>query len=254
MAYEWAWAGAKFAASGELNEAAREVVDAILAEAVHEVAVAQPGLAVTQTSVVGGAAGVLVEAGMSGGLVVVGNRGRGGFSSLLLGSVSQQVATHATGPVVVVRGRDTSSGPVVVGVDGSPAAEHALGLAFEEAAARGCELMAVRAHPTPVRAWGVGAAAPSKPDSQQVKDAERDDLTAAVATWREKYPQVPVETLVPDGNPVDILTGVSRTAQLIVVGTRGHGSVSSAFLGSVSLHLLHHADCPVLIAHTPAAG
>ncbi len=53
-------------------------------------------------------------------LTVIGSRGHGGFASLLLGSVSQQVATHASGPVVVVRGRtNITGGPVVVGVDGS---------------------------------------------------------------------------------------------------------------------------------------
>jgi hypothetical protein len=57
---------------------------------------------------------------------VVGNRGRNGFASLVLGSVGQQVATHAAGPVVVVRGRPDAAGPVVVGVDGSAGAEVAL--------------------------------------------------------------------------------------------------------------------------------
>jgi nucleotide-binding universal stress UspA family protein len=54
--------------------------------------------------------------------------------------------------------------------------------------------------------------------------------------------------MVARGNPARILVGASHTAQLIVVGNRGHGSLVGTMLGSVSLQLLHHADCPVLIA------
>jgi nucleotide-binding universal stress UspA family protein len=253
MAYEWAWFGARFPAGGDLERQALEVVQRIVDEAVDEAKAAQPGVSITGVAVPGGPARILLEAGESAALIVVGNRGRGGFTSLLLGSVSQQVATHARTPVVVVRGRDSElTGPVVAGVDGSPAAERALGLAFEEAVSRDCELVAIWAHRVPTGAWGIGSAAPLPYDAQQVKDNERAALDASVAAWREKYPQVKVEALMADGNPTDVLGGVSRTAQLVVVGSRGHNSLSYALLGSVGLHLLHHADCPVLIAHAPA--
>lgn len=251
IAYEWAWLGARFAASGELDEAAREQIAEVQAEAVAEAAAVAPGLTVTGAAVHGGAARTLLDAADSAALVVVGNRGRGGFASLLLGSVSQQVATHASGPVVVVRGRgDTASGPVVVGVDGSASAEYALGVAFEEAAMRDAGLVAIRAHPLPVRSWGVGVPL-AVHDAEQVKATERKALEESVAGWRERYPQVQAETLLADGNPVHVLVDVSRNAQLVVVGTRGHGGFGGTLLGSVGLELLHHADCPVLIARTP---
>ncbi len=184
--------------------------------------------------------------------MVVGNRGRGGFASLLLGSVSQQVATHAITPVVVVRGRDNpSSGPVVVGVDGSPAADAALGLAFEAAALRGCELVAIRVHPTPATAFALGVP-PVPYDAEAASAEERVELEECVARWRDKYPRLAVETRTADGSPAQVFVDASRTAQLLVVGSRTHSSLGAIVLGSLGVALLHHADCPVMVAHAPA--
>lgn len=77
-------------------------------------------------------------------LVVVGSRGHGAFTDALLGSVSAGVATQAHCPAVVVRDEGTSTGPVVVGVDDSTGSRAALGFAFQQAATRGAELVAVQ--------------------------------------------------------------------------------------------------------------
>jgi nucleotide-binding universal stress UspA family protein len=79
-------------------------------------------------------------------------------------------------------------------------------------------------------------------------------LTAQIAPWAEKFPDVVVEPAVVGGHPVRVLTDLSRTAQLLVVGTRGQGGFTGLLLGAVSLQLLHHADCPVLIVRAPVTG
>jgi nucleotide-binding universal stress UspA family protein len=75
-----------------------------------------------------------------------------------------------------------------------------------------------------------------------------EQLDHAVSGWTEKYPDVPVERRVTQGPPGEVLAELSRQARLVVVGTRGHGLVAGPLLGSVGYHLLHRADCPVLIA------
>ena len=70
---------------------------------------------------------------------------------------------------------------------------------------------------------------------------------ADVKPWAEKYPDITVETVVVDRPAADVLIGISSTAQLIVVGTRGHGGFAGVLVGSVGLHLLHHAECPVFV-------
>uniref|UniRef100_UPI0036F25980 universal stress protein n=1 Tax=Dactylosporangium roseum TaxID=47989 RepID=UPI0036F25980 len=130
----------------------------------------------------------------------------------------------------------------MVGVDGSASTEAALTLAFEAAVARGTEVIAIRAYtpPSPV-AVPPGAA----------EAYEREALDASLAGWREKYPGVKVEALLAVGRPAQVLIGVSHTAQLVVVGSRGHGGFTGLLLGSVGQQLMHHAECPVLIAHQP---
>jgi nucleotide-binding universal stress UspA family protein len=251
-AYDINWAAGRFGGIAELEQVVRNRYRDLVAKAVADAQSIHPDLPVTGDALLGDPARILLDAADTATLLVVGHRGHGGFASLLLGSVSQRVATHAKCPVVVVRGTvDPAAGPVIVGVDDTPAANHALAAAFEEAAQRGCPLVAVRAYPTPLPIWTVGVP-PLAYDTEAVKRETARDLESTLVGWREKYPTVPVETLVDPGSAARALVDVSGKAGLVVVGSRGHIAVVGALVGSVGLQLLHHAHCPVLIA--PGSG
>jgi nucleotide-binding universal stress UspA family protein len=238
-------------APNEAETKARELAEKVHAAAVADARTHAPDVPVTGGYALGGAAETLLVLAHPGDLLVVGSRGHAGFGAALIGSTSQQVALHARVPVVVVRGRaDTAAGPVAVGYDGSASADYALELAFEHAVARGCGLTVVRAFGTLSPAWPIDMPPPPVADAQAAKAALLDDLTSAVRPWTDKYPDVAVERLVTVGDAAKVLVEVSRGTRLLVVGSRGHGGFAGLLLGSVGLHLLHHAHCPVLIART----
>lgn len=97
------------AAGGELEEFRQGAADA-LDETLREVGAEQDGVAIERHVDQGAAAAVLVEESRGADLLVVGSRGHGGFAQLLLGSVSQQCAQHASCPVVIVRGKAAANG------------------------------------------------------------------------------------------------------------------------------------------------
>jgi nucleotide-binding universal stress UspA family protein len=77
----------------------------------------------------------------------------------------------------------------------------------------------------------------------------RGMLSDRMAQWREKFPSVRLELVTALDNPARALVEQSRSAQLVVVGTRGHRPLAGALLGSTSHALLHHAACPVAVVH-----
>jgi nucleotide-binding universal stress UspA family protein len=97
------------AAGGELEDF-RQGAAAALDETLREVAADQDGVAIERRVDQGVPAAVLVEESDGAELLVVGSRGHGGFAQLLLGSVSQQCAQHASCPVVIVRGNTGANG------------------------------------------------------------------------------------------------------------------------------------------------
>jgi nucleotide-binding universal stress UspA family protein len=198
-------------------------------------------LIVTQAAVVQGPAGLLVDESATASLVLVGSRGHRVLTRLLGGSVSGQVAAHAHTPVLIVRESDRvpGTGPVVVGVDGSPSAAAALAFAAEEADARDVPLIAVHALPRH----------PHDPDEAR-RQADRM-LSAAVTGWTDKYPGLVLRHCVVDGvNPADSLREAAAGAGLLVVGCRGHGGFATLLLGSVSQSLAGNAPAPVAVVHT----
>ncbi|MFC0865561.1 universal stress protein [Sphaerimonospora cavernae] len=185
--------------------------------------------------------------------LVVGSRGLGGFTGMLLGSVSMHVAGHVDAPVVVVRPGPTDvRGEIVVGFDGSPESEAALAYAFEEAGLRGCRLRVVYGWQLPVHIYAPEIAY----DMDEMRQAQADFVTGRITAWREKYPGVETVPATVSAHPVTALVDASAEADLLVVGSRGRGAVRSFVLGSVSRAVLHHARCPVAVVRskTPVGG
>ena len=183
-------------------------------------------------------------------MFVVGNRGRGGFTGLLAGSVSMALAATSACPVVVHRGVPTPEGTVVVGVDGSPDGEAAIGYAFEEARLRQAPLVAVHAWSDEVFDPAVAALL----DRAGIEQREAAVLEEAMAPWQQKNPDVRVRTRLALDSAAGTLVGESGSAQLVVVGSRGHGGLAGLLMGSVSRAVVHHAHCPVAVVRRIGAA
>jgi nucleotide-binding universal stress UspA family protein len=194
---------------------------------------------------------ILQEESETARLLVLGTRGLGGFAELLVGSIAVTLAGHAYCPVVVTRSSTMDSappvsGPVVVGVDGSPLSDGAIAFGFEAAAARAVPLRAVHAW-LDIEMVGAWAPLPSIVDWAAIHANEQRILLDRLAAWQEKFPTVEVERVVIKDRPVRALLRQAADAQLIVVGSRGRGALAGIGLGSVSQSLLHHAPCPVAV-------
>lgn len=227
--------------SGLLHDAER-----VVAEAVWRARAAAPGVEVSGEVLTGAPAPILLHCSKEAVLTVIGDRGLGGFTGLLAGSVAVQLAAHATGPVVVVRGVVQDAGPVVLGVDGAPASERAVGFAFESAALHGAPLTVLHAWRSPV-STGPGDMLPLTYDPARLEAEESRLLAEAIAGWQERFPEVSVQLELALGGPRRLLIEASAAARLVVVGTRGRGGFTGLLLGSVSQALLHHAACPVAV-------
>jgi nucleotide-binding universal stress UspA family protein len=233
---------------GTVVRDARSEVDAAARRATRR----HPGLVVTTAVVVGVPASVLVEQAARAHLLVVGHRGRGGFATLVSGSVPAQVATTAPCPVLVARpgtpGADTEpEGPIVVGVDGGAHAATALTFGFEEASRRGVPLVAVQVWAEPPHPSN-GNTERAAAETAAAEQAAEDVLTTALAPIRSAYPGVPVTTdLIRSPDVEEALVQRSVGASLTVVGARGAGGLAGSLLGSAGDALIHHAASPVAI-------
>jgi nucleotide-binding universal stress UspA family protein len=141
-------------------------------------------------------------------------------------------------------------GRVVVGVDGSAHARHALRFALSEAALRGARVDAVSSWAVPpLAATGVGMIpafdllrAELGDSAREVVAGELEDAAAAAAG-------LDIEQVVAQGDAAGVLVDAAAGADLLVVGSRGRGGVTGTVLGSVSRACLHHAPCPVAVVH-----
>ncbi len=207
-----------------------------------------PALDISTQQTHGDTATVLRHASADAVLTVIGVHGRNRVA-VALGSVAAHNAATNPVPVAVNRPGDTpDTGPVVVGVDGSPTSEAAIAFAFDAAAVRGAGLVAVHCWTDPAIDGPVPAYSAVIADPEPIANAERILLAERLAGWADKYPDVPVQQVLAHDRPAPALLKHAANAQLIVVGTRGHGRLTSVLLGSTSHALISHAACPVVIA------
>ena len=185
-------------------------------------------------------------------LIVLGSRGHGGFTGLLLGSVGTQVASHASCPVVIMRDTPrTDAKEVVVGIDGSPHSLAALEFAFNEASRHGWKLIAVHAWDVPSYDLILSPDGPIPLPLENVADEEVRLAAEVLAGFVEEYPDVAVSERLVRSPAVQAILDNSTNAALIVLGTRGRNAFVGALLGSVSNGVLHKAKAPVAIIPLP---
>jgi nucleotide-binding universal stress UspA family protein len=134
---------------------------------------------------------------------------------------------------------------IVVGVDGSRGAQVALEFAAREAAAHGAFLRLVTAWEVPSTVLSSGGVAPDIYGS--FEEEARGILTKAVARVHELEPTVPTEERTVEGHAGNALVDESASADLIVIGRRGHSGLTEFLLGSISHQVADHAKCAVVI-------
>jgi nucleotide-binding universal stress UspA family protein len=204
-----------------------------------------PDLLVTTTVGKDSATGSLLRAAGEDGTIVVGSRGLGGFSSLLLGSVGLKVAGHASGPVVVVRGTVRPPAGVVLSAVRDEADLDAVRYAARSADRRKASLRLLSA-------WTLfqyaGSMVPMVDSVRAVAEEQASASTRIAKALHEEFPDLLLsEGVVKVPSPAGALVEASAHADLLVVGGHRPAHQVGASLGRVTHAVLHHAHCPVAV-------
>jgi nucleotide-binding universal stress UspA family protein len=220
-------------------DAIRRNRDLALAAAAKAAAAMAPGVLIDTDGLDGPPAMAVTEAAAGAAMLVVGCRGSGAFTAMVLGSVSRYAAVHASCPVVVVREETMAAHrQVVVGVRDPRDCAVALDFAFAEAALRNASLIAVHAWQSPRASIppSHGAAAREAETALEMAELLRD--------WHEKYPDVIASQDVVHGHPARVLAGLSARADLVVLG-RHHRDGRVPGPARIVHAVLSHAHGPV---------
>ncbi|GAA0459184.1 universal stress protein [Streptomyces olivaceiscleroticus] len=203
----------------------------------------------------GASTSTLIRLSAQARLLVLGSRGRGGFTSLLLGSAGRAAAMRAACPVVVVpdeRRIDPGAGAqgrVVLGLHPEETSDEAVDHAFAVAERRAAELRVVTAYPSPY---------PLLIDPESLPPGHRTDaeLAAHAAARQDErlrpfterhYPGVTVDQVVAPGDVAGRLVAASRAADLVVVGRHRRRLREGGLMGSVANAVLLHGHCPTAV-------
>jgi len=150
---------------------------------------------------------------------------------------------------------------IVVGIDGSPASRDALVYALRDAGRRHARLRVVAAAPVP-QLWGtaVGLGMYGRGLPPTTAEIVADVRAAAqrmideVSAAHPETAAVPIDLVTAAGSPAEVLLSAARDADLLVLGHRGRGGITSALLGSVGLQCVLHATCPVTVVRPQTAS
>jgi nucleotide-binding universal stress UspA family protein len=204
-----------------------------------------PAVAVTPDVKRGWPAAALLETVTPQSALVLGSRGLGGFSGLLLGSVSQECVEYAPCPVVVVRTeRTVGAGDVIlVGKDGSDGSRRALVWAHALATDTGANVRAVHA-------WS----SPGSERRPRTGERLRSEASNAVQGWTQELDDA-IGSEEVEGDPREVLVAAAErlSPALTVVGRRGAGGLRSMRLGSTANHLIRHCSTNVAVVPVGAA-
>ncbi|MFF3885882.1 universal stress protein [Streptomyces sp. NPDC001914] len=235
-------------------------------EAAEGVRARHPGVEVVTQQLTGRPAEALLKAADDAELLVLGTRGLSGAGGFMVGSVGLAVVAHAERPVVFVRAGEQAADehesdptgipsavapfrPVVLGLDTGAPDDALIGFAFEAALLRDTALRVVHSwNEPPYIAYGL------PPDLKMNARLAAEDaaaMTAALRTWREKYPAVEIIEDSLSGKPANHLVDASREASLVVVGRRIRHAALGAHIGPVTHAVLHHAGAPVAVVPHP---
>lgn len=138
---------------------------------------------------------------------------------------------------------------IVVGIDGSENSRSALRWAYEEAAHHGASLTVLTTwHPPTLPMSPPYGTIPPEDYEAQPRNEALALLEQATSDLPATGSTVDVRTSIEEGkNPAKVLIDRSKEADLLVVGSRGHGGFAGMLLGSVSQHVVAHAECPVVV-------
>jgi len=139
---------------------------------------------------------------------------------------------------------------IIVGVDGSPSSKEALKWAVRQAGLTGGAVEAVIAWHYPAMYGGYGWVPVSAVEPVEFDEIAAKTVAEAVTESVGPAGAVRVTTTVVEGNPAQVLLDVAKGADLLVVGSRGHGGFAGALLGSVGQHCAIHSPCPIVIVHS----
>lgn len=234
----------------DMESSLKSAADNIAAVGVDWLRRRYPGMTVDSKVITGPTADALAEVSRDAELLVLGNRGRGGFTGLLLGSVSMRTLTFASCPTMIVRGAPREPvDSIVLALDIEDPADEVIDFAFAEASLRAARLRVVSV-------WDLrwtGVDAPDADDGLLRAKAHaitdiRTTLETRLKPWQAKYPKVHLVIEIADGSPGAALTGLTRNTDLIVAGAHHRGDGHLGMRPGPIVHtLLHHADCPVAV-------
>lgn len=224
--------------SEPMPEEPRRPAEELLCRAVEVATEAQPRLTSTSALIEGPVITTLLRESGSAALLVIGDGGLTVNPDVPADSdaTAVQLAARAGCSVLVARETVPSTGPVLVGVDGSASSLIALDFAFDTASRRATGLVVVQV-------WDTGESTGTPPPEAESQLAE------AVAPWQRKYPSVPVSQQARVGAPESALIEEARRAEVVVVSARGD-EPWRGMLGAVSQAMLYHSPAPVIVVRS----
>ncbi|MEV7194234.1 universal stress protein [Streptomyces sp. NPDC093510] len=248
-ASSWEWYEGHEPSFGIGGDSVQASADHIVDRAVEHARRRAPAVDVRGTVQPEDPAAALIRASGGAWVVVVGSRGRGRLTGLLLGSVSLSVAARAASPVVVVRDtegdRAPAAGQITVGVGEPGESAAAVAFACDVAARRGATLRAVHAWRCPAHET------PARPRTAELTDPHQrralEELDEALREPLRAHDALVVRREAPEGHARAALLDAARTSDLLVVGAHRREGQLGMQLGPVSHAVLHHAACPVAV-------